>query len=82
MVKTPLAQKIEDIKKKNIGYWILVEITKRNRYREGTHGHLLARSKHRTPVYDKAKKYTNPLYIGYSGKPQNLDYCLWHKVVD
>ncbi len=46
MVKTPLAQKIEDLEKKNLGYWILVEITKRNRYREGTHGHLLFKDKY------------------------------------
>ena len=64
-----LAQKIEDIEKKNIGYWVLVEITKRNRYREGTHGRLLARGKHPDPVLFKGKKYQAPLYFAYAGTP-------------
>ena len=83
MIKPAPAQKIEDIEKKNIGYWVLVAITKRDRYSFGTHGRLLARSKHRDPIYKKAEDYVSePLYIGYSGKPMNRDYCLWHRVVD
>ena len=84
MVKLTSVEKIEDLEKKNLGYWLVVEITKRNRFYEGTHGRLLGRSKHRDPAYDQAMKYRNvgPLYIGYSGKPKNLDYCLWHKVVE
>ena len=89
MTKAAPVEKIEDIEKKNLGYWVMVAVTKIDRYKTATHGRLLARSKHRDPLHKKARNFfSDPAYagthwyMGYGAKPMNRDYCLYHRVVD
>ena len=82
MIKPAPAQKIEDIEKKNDGYFVLVAVTKRNRFNEVTYGRLLARGKRRDPVLGQLQKYRGPFYFAYAGKPKQTEYCYYHRVID
>lgn len=66
--------KISEIEEKFNGQWVVVEITKRDRYRNPLRGRLLYNDSDQTKVYRKGRLYREAhpgteLYSFYAGDP-------------
>ena len=84
MVKAQPMQKIDDIEREHPDRWLMIEVLRRNKRLEATHGRLLAETKHRDSAYRKVKNYhgPNPLYSTCTYKPRQMDYCLAFTIKD
>ena len=62
-------ERIENIKNKIKDEWILIEVTKVNKYNYPVEGRLLVHTKDRDEIWRFARKYKGDLLIEFSGEP-------------
>ena len=62
-------EKIEEIRKRIKDEWLLIDVTKVNRYDEPLEGQLLAHSKDRDEIWQRFRENKGDLLVEFSGEP-------------
>jgi len=62
-------EKIEEIRKRIKDEWLLIDVTKVNRYDEPLEGQLLAHTKDRDEIWQRFRENKGDLLVEFSGEP-------------
>lgn len=70
------AESVSALEKKFPNQWLLIDVTRENKYHEPLSGRLLMKAKSKQAVLKRMPSFTGSIYLTYAGRPVANNFVL------